>query len=64
MGHENVLAMSRMNSAVVLFLDTVERVIKLAEMGNITRGSLTSVLPLSTPSQKTDAIKHPPFHQR
>ncbi|KAK3532132.1 hypothetical protein QTP86_008571 [Hemibagrus guttatus] len=49
--HANVVAASRMNSVVVLFLNTVERATKLAVKGIVIGGSLTHVFPLSAPSK-------------
>ncbi|GAA6089497.1 uncharacterized protein LOC124377357, partial [Tachysurus ichikawai] len=40
-GDENVLAASRMNSAVVLFVSTIERADLLAQKGIVVGGSLT-----------------------
>lgn len=54
--HENIMAVSRMNSAVVLFLNIVERANELAEKDIVIGGSRTNVLPLSTPSQKVTLL--------
>ncbi|GAA6082358.1 uncharacterized protein LOC124377357, partial [Tachysurus ichikawai] len=60
-GDENVLAASRMNSAVVLFVSTIERATLLAQKGIVVRGSLTHVFPLSTPSKKVTLSNVSPF---
>ncbi|KAK3544616.1 hypothetical protein QTP86_018099, partial [Hemibagrus guttatus] len=60
-GHRNVLAVSRMNSAVVLFVNTVENAVLLTQKGIVLRGSLTDVLSLSTPAKKVMLSNVPPF---
>ncbi|MGL5100975.1 MAG: hypothetical protein ACRC6N_00005, partial [Plesiomonas sp.] len=60
-GHKNILAASRMNSSVILFLNTVERATELTIEGIVIRGELTSVLPLSTPSKRVTLSNVPPF---
>ncbi|KAK3523056.1 hypothetical protein QTP86_012667 [Hemibagrus guttatus] len=60
-GHRNVLAASRMNSALVLFVNTVENAVLLTQKGLVLRGSLTDVLSLSTPAKKVTLSNVPPF---
>ncbi|KAK3542555.1 hypothetical protein QTP86_029613, partial [Hemibagrus guttatus] len=59
--HRNVLVASRMNSAVVLFVNTVENAVLLTQKGIVLRGSLTDVLSLSTPAKKVTLSNVPPF---
>lgn len=47
-GHTCVLAASRMNNAIVLFLGTLERANEVVEKGSKLWGSFTPALPLST----------------
>lgn len=60
-GHACVLAASKMNNAIVLFLSTVEKANEVVEKGIELRGSFTSVLPLSTPAKKVTLSNVPPF---
>ncbi|KAI2643940.1 Transposon TX1 uncharacterized 82 kDa protein [Labeo rohita] len=60
-GHECVLAASRMNSAIVLFLSSVEKANEVVEKGVIISGLFTPVLPLSTPAKKVTLSNVPPF---
>ncbi|KAI4878378.1 hypothetical protein NFI96_005412 [Prochilodus magdalenae] len=60
-GHSNVVSASRMNSAVVLFLNTVERTNGLVQTGIVLQDQLTPVHPLSTPAKKVILSNIPPF---
>lgn len=61
MGHECVLAMSRMNNSIVLFLSTVEKANEVVGKGINVCGLFTPVLPLSTPAKKVTISNVPPF---
>lgn len=60
-GHENIVSASRMNSAVVVFVKTVDLANQLVERGIVINGIFTPVLPLSTPSKKVTLSNVPPF---
>lgn len=60
-GHENIMSASRMNSANVVFLNSVERANDLVVNGVVIDGLFTPVLPLSTPSKKVLLSNVPPF---
>lgn len=60
-GHEKVLSASRMNKAIVLFLETVELATVMVENGVMIDDVFTPVLPLSTPSKKVILSNVPPF---
>ncbi len=60
-GHECILAASRMNNAFVLFLNSVENANKVVEKGVVIGGLFTLVLPLSTPAKKVTLSNVPPF---
>lgn len=58
--HENILSASRINNATVLFLSTIEKANEM-QNGVVIKGSLTPVLPLSTPAKKIVHSNVPPF---
>lgn len=60
-GHDKILSAARMNSAVVLFLETVELANSIVEKGVVINDIFTSVFPLSTPSKKVIISNVPPF---
>ncbi|KAI4874449.1 hypothetical protein NFI96_005559 [Prochilodus magdalenae] len=60
-GHSNVISASRMNSAVVLFLNTVKNANGLVQTGIVLQDQLTPVHPLSTPAKKVILSNIPPF---
>lgn len=60
-GHECILAASRMNNAIVLFLNSVEKANEIVEKGVVIGGLFTPVLPLSTPAKKVTLSNVPPF---
>ncbi|KAL7868467.1 hypothetical protein SRHO_G00098510 [Serrasalmus rhombeus] len=60
-GHSNIVSASRMNSAVVLFLKSMDLANDLVQSGVVINGQLTPVLPLSTPSKKVILSNVPPF---
>ncbi|KAK3548697.1 hypothetical protein QTP70_016989, partial [Hemibagrus guttatus] len=60
-GHENIVAASRMNSAIVVFLNDVAKVTKLTGQGIIINNELKLVSPLSSPAKKVILSNVPPF---
>lgn len=60
-GHKCVLAASKMNNAIVIFLSTIEKANEVVEKGIEMRGSFVPVLPLSTPAKKVTLSNVPPF---
>lgn len=60
-GHENVLSASRMNSAIVIFLSTIEKANELVQRGIVLDGVLTPVLSLSLPSKRVTLLNVPLF---
>lgn len=60
-GHKCVLAASKMNNAIVIFLSTIERANEVVEKGIELRGLFVPVLPLSTPAKKVTLSNVPPF---
>ncbi|KAL6475047.1 hypothetical protein MHYP_G00160870 [Metynnis hypsauchen] len=51
-GYNNVVSASRMYSAVVMFLSTVDKANHLVQSGLVINDQFVSVLPLSTPAKK------------
>ncbi|KAA0701416.1 hypothetical protein E1301_Tti024117 [Triplophysa tibetana] len=60
-GHDSIVSASKMNSAVVVFLKSVEKANELVEKGIVVNNLFTPVLPLSTPSKKVTLSNIPPF---
>lgn len=60
-GPENIISASRMNSAIVVFLKTIDLANLLVESGIVINDIFTPVLPLSTPSKKVILSNVPPF---
>ncbi|KAK3567282.1 hypothetical protein QTP86_016084, partial [Hemibagrus guttatus] len=60
-GHGNIVAASRMNSAIVVFLNDVAKVTKLTGQGIIINNELKLVSPLSSPAKKVILSNVPPF---
>ena len=60
-GHSSVVSAARMNSAVVVFLDRVEKVKSVVETGITVNGCYIQVLPLSQPSTRVVLSNVPPF---
>ena len=60
-GHSGVVSAARMNSAVVVFLDRVEKVNSVVETGITVNGCYVQVLPLSQPATKVVLSNVPPF---
>ena len=60
-GCDSIKALSRMNSAVVMFLDSIDKVNILVERGIVMRNTQTAVFPLNNPSKKVILSNLPPF---
>ena len=60
-GWDSIKALSRMNSAVVMFLDSIDKVNILVERGIVMRNTQTAVFPLNNPSKKVILSNLPPF---
>lgn len=60
-GHESVLSASRMNSAVVVFLDSIDKANELVEQGIVVDNELVPVLPLALPAKRVTLSNVPPF---
>ncbi|KAK3530199.1 hypothetical protein QTP86_018057, partial [Hemibagrus guttatus] len=60
-GHENIVSASRMNSAIVVFLNDVEKVRKLTQNGIVVNNEMILVSPLSSPAKKVILSNVPPF---
>ncbi|KAI4899184.1 hypothetical protein NFI96_019398, partial [Prochilodus magdalenae] len=61
-GYGSILSASRMNSAVVLFLDSIEKANALVQTGVVIQGTFTPVVPLIRPAKKiTLSNEIPPF---
>ncbi|KAK3520810.1 hypothetical protein QTP70_032390, partial [Hemibagrus guttatus] len=60
-GHENTVSASRMNSAIVVFLNDVEKVRKLTQNGIVVNNETILVSPLSSPAKKVMLSNVPPF---
>lgn len=60
-GYDSVKAASRMNSAVVIFLDSIDKVNLVVERGIVLRNSHVTVFPLVNPAKKIILSNLPPF---
>lgn len=60
-GHDGILSTSRMNNAMVIFLNSIKKVNELVEHGVVISGEFVSVLPLSLPSKRVTLSNIPPF---
>ena len=60
-GYASVRSASRMNSAVVIFLDSVEKVNQVVESGVVVQGTFIPVLSLVSPARKIIISNVPPF---
>lgn len=60
-GCESVKAASRMNNAVVMFLDSIDKVNSVVERGIVLRNTHTTVFPLMNPAKKIILSNLPPF---
>lgn len=60
-GYKSILSASRMNSAIVLFLDDVNKVNEIVANGIVINESYTPVMPLMQPAKKILLSNVPPF---
>lgn len=60
-GYEHILSASRMNSAIVIFLSSIEKANEIVQKGIVIDGMFTAVLPLSLPSKRVTLSNVPPF---
>ncbi|XP_047464561.1 uncharacterized protein LOC125022186 [Mugil cephalus] len=60
-GHGSVKSAARMNGAMVIFLDQVDKVNRVIEIGITVKGMYVSVLPLTQPATKVILSNVPPF---
>ena len=60
-GCDSIKALSRMNGAVVMFLDAIDKVNTLVERGIVLRNTQTAVFPLNNPSKRVVLSNLPPF---
>lgn len=60
-GFESIKSASRMNGAIVIFLDDVTKVETVVENGVVFRETFTPVLPLVNPAKKIIISNAPPF---
>lgn len=60
-GFESIKSAARMNSAVVIFLDSVDKANQLLESGVVIQGTFTPVLSLVSPAKKIMISNVPPF---
>ncbi|KAK3506003.1 hypothetical protein QTP70_003092 [Hemibagrus guttatus] len=60
-GHENIVSASRMNSAIVVFLNDVDKVRTLTQNGIVVNNEMILVSPLSSPAKKVMLSNVPPF---
>lgn len=60
-GHSSILSASRMNKAVIMFLDSVDKANDLIRSGIVLNDQLVFVQPLSAPAKKIILSNVPPF---
>lgn len=60
-GCESIRSASRMNHAMVLFLDSIDKVNKVVEQGIVVKDAHTMVFPLINPARKVMLSNVPPF---
>ncbi|KAL6113787.1 uncharacterized protein ACO6RY_04695 [Pungitius sinensis] len=60
-GHGSVKSAARMNHAVVIFVDSVEKARKVVASGVVVRGTLVPELPLAEPAVRVTVSNVPPF---
>ncbi|KAL0150933.1 hypothetical protein M9458_053852, partial [Cirrhinus mrigala] len=60
-GCDSIVSASRMNNAIVLFLNSIEKANEVVQKGIVINNELTPVLPLSSPSRKIVISNVPPF---
>lgn len=60
-GYDSILSASRMNSAFVIFLNSIEKVNNAVQSGIVIQGTFTPVMPLVQPARKILLSNVPPF---
>lgn len=60
-GYDSIVSASRMNSAVVIFLDAIEKVNSVVQSGVVIQDMLVSVVPLIQPAKRIILSNVPPF---
>ena len=60
-GYDSMKAASRMNSAIVIFVDTLDKVNTVVERGIVLRNTHIGVFPLVNPAKKVILSNLPPF---
>ncbi|KAL6115598.1 uncharacterized protein ACO6RY_00406 [Pungitius sinensis] len=60
-GHRSVKSAARMNHAVVIFVDSIEKAREVVASGVVVRGTLVPVLPLAEPVVRVTVSNVPPF---
>lgn len=60
-GRDNIVSSSRMNNAIVHFLNSVEKVNEVVQSGVASKGSLLPAFPLTIPSKKITLSNVRPF---
>ncbi len=60
-GYESILSASRMNGAVVFFLDAVEKVNSAVLNNKMIKDTFTPVMPLVQPARRITLSNVPPF---
>lgn len=59
-GFDSIISASRMNSAVVIFLDTIEKVNSVVQSGVVIQDTFTPLIPLVQPAKNT--VEWTAFH--
>uniref|UniRef100_A0A9J8BET3 Protein phosphatase 1 regulatory subunit 16A n=1 Tax=Cyprinus carpio carpio TaxID=630221 RepID=A0A9J8BET3_CYPCA len=60
-GYDSIVSASRMNGAVVIFLDVIEKVNSVVQSGVVIQDTLVSVVPLIQPAKRIILSNVPPF---
>lgn len=60
-GYDSIMSASRMNSAFVLFLNSIEKVNNVVQSGVVIHDTFTPVMPLAQPAKKIVLSNVPPF---
>ena len=60
-GHSSIKSAARMNGAVVIFVDEIEKVNKVIKTGIVVNDTFVSVSPLNTPAKRVIISNIPPF---
>ena len=60
-GHSSIKSAARMNGAVVIFVDSIDKVNKVIETGIIINDTFVAVSPLTTPAKQITISNIPPF---